>query len=537
MASKFIHRNSIQRDPIATQVLDDRTFTKRKLLASQVRIKPNTPRQSNAPIYPSDSISNGNQDPPGQTVVEDDARSELWANTTIGDDSETTTIAPSSPMRDINHDESPPVNAPAQDHPVNNVAYDDQRYPVAEGKQTQFGRYENQSTPYGPIAHNGNEQPHRPIEVATNHFRGRSVNLSHRGRPIEPHYQEPIRHYKDDSPSPNDIPDMNIEEILDARNAIGSMAGYQQFQENNHPSQALQSLLHGQSRSGRFENPLGTPGNLKKRASERATLPQFNQRPHSSSAAQYPSGPMGVLPLNDDNGFASQSPIYSTSYTSPLAIQDNVSNQTDGQEHNKNESDANRDRFAASEGEPEDLSRDGSPSPHNPRVTASEKRTSVPRLHEKKRQAIELDYAEDSLRKMNFDDLKSQPFDSNPRVAPSKIPENLLAADRPGKEATLETRLEYYKSKHVTAPEKQQFFASLSIDDWEEAGDWFLGHFGRIMNELKEARKQRRQISRLYEKEISDREEIVKAGTESLDEEMKAMKVGGLKVLRGKVTA
>ncbi|KAI9870896.1 MAG: hypothetical protein M1830_003655, partial [Pleopsidium flavum] len=90
-----------------------------------------------------------------------------------------------------------------------------------------------------------------------------------------------------------------------------------------------------------------------------------------------------------------------------------------------------------------------------------------PRANSKKR-PLELDYDPETLRTMDYSDLKAQPFDSNPRAPPSVLPDNLSTASLPE------------KLQHVTTlPDDQrtQFFSSLTMTEWEDSGDWFVERF------------------------------------------------------------
>ncbi|KAJ4294770.1 hypothetical protein N0V88_005004 [Collariella sp. IMI 366227] len=81
-----------------------------------------------------------------------------------------------------------------------------------------------------------------------------------------------------------------------------------------------------------------------------------------------------------------------------------------------------------------------------------------------------LDYNDAELHAMSFSDLRTQPFDFDPCY-------------------------------------QLAFCGQLSLDEWDEAGDWFLAQFGDVVARLRKARRAKRQMVQRFEGEVAAREE------------------------------
>ena len=146
--------------------------------------------------------------------------------------------------------------------------------------------------------------------------------------------------------------------------------------------------------------------------------------------------------------------------------------------------------------------------------------------------AANLDYSEDELQKMTYEELKSEDFDHNPGAPPSVLPEDIKSQD-------LDKQLTYISSfKHL--PEDQQsefhraFFESLSIDQYEECGDLMVDRLAQLVKKLKDARRTRRKIAMEFEAEVAAREEDVRAQGEEIDKDMVRLKKAGQDMIGGR---
>jgi hypothetical protein len=200
-------------------------------------------------------------------------------------------------------------------------------------------------------------------------------------------------------------------------------------------------------------------------------------------------------------------------------------------EHQSNGRQQAGDTFSASEMESaySGGSSQHSPSQPTPRANGQpNKQTPTSNQAGKRKKAdMELDYDTNILSTMNYSELKDQPFDSNPKALPSVILDILS-----GPEVSLEDHLEHFRG--LEPDDQITFFAQMSLDQWEQSGDWFLGRFGEIMSKLKDARRAKRDVSKAFEEELATREQAIRLKAEGIQEVFRQMRAGGEGVLRGR---
>jgi hypothetical protein len=144
-----------------------------------------------------------------------------------------------------------------------------------------------------------------------------------------------------------------------------------------------------------------------------------------------------------------------------------------------------------------------------------------------------LDHDDEILETMAFADLKKESWDIKPS-ARSGGQKRLKQSQPQDSEFSFEEVIDYFV-KNETAEAQVQFFEEISIEESEEAGDFFIGKFGDIMKQIKVARRKKRQLVTQFEEEIEAREKAVRGKSENLDKMLSDMKAGGEGVLRGKV--
>lgn len=147
---------------------------------------------------------------------------------------------------------------------------------------------------------------------------------------------------------------------------------------------------------------------------------------------------------------------------------------------------------------------------------------------EQKTDEAELDYPVEDIVNMSYDALKNQSFDKAPGVEPfafSELPED----------ADLSKQIVAAFDMHNYIAQAD-FFASLGIEDWETAGDWFLDRFGEVIGKLREARNERRQAARDFEAEIEQRSLAIDKKRKLTDAVLDEMKSSGAAVLTPKRT-
>ncbi|GIZ43679.1 hypothetical protein CKM354_000689600 [Cercospora kikuchii] len=134
------------------------------------------------------------------------------------------------------------------------------------------------------------------------------------------------------------------------------------------------------------------------------------------------------------------------------------------------------------------------------------------------------DYDPEDLFKMSYAQLKSQPFDIDPRG--KKLDPEL---DSPTH--SLHDKLAI--AINFDAKRQSDFFETLDIDEWEEAGEWFLERFGDILHAIKASRRQKRKLALEFEGKIDQRHEGVTKKQKLTQTALNEMKESGGKVLQG----
>ena len=84
--------------------------------------------------------------------------------------------------------------------------------------------------------------------------------------------------------------------------------------------------------------------------------------------------------------------------------------------------------------------------------------------------------------------------------------------------------------------QRQGIFSSLTIEQYEEAGDLLLEKFANVIGRYKEARKSKRMVAKEFEKEVAQREELVRTKTTAVERDLTGLKHAGRKVVQGKYT-
>jgi hypothetical protein len=138
------------------------------------------------------------------------------------------------------------------------------------------------------------------------------------------------------------------------------------------------------------------------------------------------------------------------------------------------------------------------------------------------------DYNDEILKGMKYSELKSENWEKDPNPKSFDLPVELQG---PG--IGLGERIKYYADKKDD--DLALFFEQLSASEWEQAGDWLIGKFGELMQQLKEKRQEKRALTEKFEAEIEAREKAVRSKSEHLDKKFNQMRASGEDVLRGKM--
>ncbi|TGO38480.1 hypothetical protein BHYA_0074g00280 [Botrytis hyacinthi] len=150
---------------------------------------------------------------------------------------------------------------------------------------------------------------------------------------------------------------------------------------------------------------------------------------------------------------------------------------------------------------------------------------------------IPLDYDDAALRNMDYEQLKDESFEGPPALSEQPSEPDLSLSDRP-----INERVSHHVEQHRPSKQEEmdkqratmvEFFGSLSKDDWEEAGDWFLSRFSDTLEALKKARKEKRAMVAKFEEEIEKRERDVRGCLRTYNQDMERMKRGARGVIEG----
>lgn len=140
------------------------------------------------------------------------------------------------------------------------------------------------------------------------------------------------------------------------------------------------------------------------------------------------------------------------------------------------------------------------------------------------------DYDDKILEKMSLKDLMNEPFNIDPRA---KKPESPPKTTAPDPTLTLGERITNALAID-DAESQEKFFNSMSIDEWEDSGDWFLEQFGDLLKKLKEKRREKRAVVKRFEAELQKRESDVRERETTIDDDLLEMKRNGTQLLSGR---
>jgi hypothetical protein len=147
-----------------------------------------------------------------------------------------------------------------------------------------------------------------------------------------------------------------------------------------------------------------------------------------------------------------------------------------------------------------------------------------------------LDYAEEQLRAMPYAELQAEPFDA---PAPGSI--DAPAADGGGDAAAVtkddsegkETVAARVAAGMAATPEQQELaFNAMSLPEWEEAGEWFVGRFADVVGRMAEVRARKRRAAQEAEAAIAARSAAVDAGERETRVVLAGMQEQGREILR-----
>ena len=135
------------------------------------------------------------------------------------------------------------------------------------------------------------------------------------------------------------------------------------------------------------------------------------------------------------------------------------------------------------------------------------------------------DYDDHILFGMEYNELVTQSFDENPKIDLNAV-RQLFPAD-----SALDIPARMKMAQNFEEDAQRLFFSSLTIDQWDEAGDWFLQQFGDVLDRLRHAHRERRKIASQFEDEVHTRHDAVESKKRSISEALSSMRSSGENVL------
>ena len=169
---------------------------------------------------------------------------------------------------------------------------------------------------------------------------------------------------------------------------------------------------------------------------------------------------------------------------------------------------------------------DGSPTESPGNSISSSISEGGPGKHGRKR-SRDLDYGLHQLAAMDYQQLQAESFDHVPGLVPYHgLPDPSLPLSE-------RLRNVYPDKTHKDkAARAKAFFASLTIDQYEECGDLLLDGFRDVMEKLREARRQKRKAAREMEEQIAKREEWVRKKRGVCELELGRLRSAGTAVVK-----
>ena len=146
--------------------------------------------------------------------------------------------------------------------------------------------------------------------------------------------------------------------------------------------------------------------------------------------------------------------------------------------------------------------------------------------HGRKR-SRDLDYSANQLAEMDYQQLHNESFDH--------VPGHIAYHGLPDPSLPLPERLHNIypdKTHKDKAARAKAFFASLTIEQYEECGDLLLDGFRDVMDRLRQTRQQKRKAARAMEEQIAKREEWVRKKRGICELELGRLRSAGTAVVK-----
>ncbi|KAK0508661.1 hypothetical protein JMJ35_008937 [Cladonia borealis] len=147
-----------------------------------------------------------------------------------------------------------------------------------------------------------------------------------------------------------------------------------------------------------------------------------------------------------------------------------------------------------------------------------------------RKRSRDLDYSISQLTEMDYQKLNEESFDYIPAAS-----NTISQRDLPDRNLSLSDQLQRVfndRTQKDKGTRAMGFFASLTIEQYEECGDLLLDSFQTVMGKLKQARQQKRKAAQAMEEQIAKREEWVKKKRGVCELELGRLKSAGAAVVK-----
>lgn len=149
---------------------------------------------------------------------------------------------------------------------------------------------------------------------------------------------------------------------------------------------------------------------------------------------------------------------------------------------------------------------------------------------ESRKRDLELDYTPAELSGMTYKLLNSESFDHIPKITSANLQNEFP-------EAILKDKIQLaynLKENDKCQSQRQALFTNLTLEQYEDAGDLLLEKFSDVVGRYKEARRSKRIVAKEFEKEVNQREQLVRGKTTAVHGDLIGLRQAGQKVVQGK---
>lgn len=138
-----------------------------------------------------------------------------------------------------------------------------------------------------------------------------------------------------------------------------------------------------------------------------------------------------------------------------------------------------------------------------------------------------LDYREE-LENMTFQALRDEPFDYDPRERNSSVQTYREPTDPPAQPSQEHNNLTSQLKAAKEHPEqREKLLNSLTLDEWDQAGDWFLEQFQEVITKFTAVRKEKRKVAMDFEERIAQRHRAIEKKRKATGDALTEMRKNG----------